>query len=146
MDLKEESSFINSQMPKNSIILFDGVCNFCNRTINIILKYDKDAYFQFAPSQSNAAMGTMQEFGLEENAIASVILIDQEKVYTKTDAVIQIANRLSGWPKLFRLLKYIPKSIRDFGYDLIAKNRYALFGKKDHCMIPDASIRHRFLQ
>lgn len=128
------------------IILFDGVCNFCNRTINIILKYDKQVYFQFAPSQSSAAVAIMQEFGLEENTIASVILIEQEKVYTKTDAVIQIANRLSGWPKLFRLLKYIPKSIRDFGYDLIAKNRYVLFGKKVTCMIPDASMRHRFLQ
>ena len=127
------------------IILFDGVCIFCNRTINIILKYDKHAYFQFAASQSNAAMGVMQEFGLEENAMASVILIDQEKVYTKTDAVIQIANRLSGWPKLFRLLKFIPKPIRDFAYDLIAKNRYALFGKRASCRIPDASIRHRFL-
>ena len=128
------------------IILFDGVCNFCNRTINIILKYDKVAYFQFAASQSNAAMGIMQAFGLEENAIASVILIDQEKVYTKTDAVIQIAKHLSGWPKLFRLLKFIPKPMRDFAYDLIAKNRYALFGKMEKCRIPDASMRHRFLQ
>ena len=128
------------------IILFDGVCNFCNRTINIILKYDKDAYFQFAASQSNAAMGIMQAFGLEENAIASVILIDQEKVYTKTDAVIQIAKHLSGWPNLFRLLKFIPKPMRDFAYDLIAKNRYALFGKMEKCRIPDASMRHRFLQ
>ena len=130
----------------DSIILFDGVCNFCNRTINIILKYDKDAYFQFVASQSNAAMGIMQELGLEENAIASVILIDQEKVYTKTDAVIQIANRLSGWPKLFRVLKFIPKPIRDFAYDLIAKNRYANFGKRDQCMTPAASARNRFLQ
>ena len=128
------------------IILFDGVCNFCNRTINIILKYDKDAYFQFAPSQSNAAMGIMQQFGLEQQAITSVILIDNEKVYTKTDAVIQIANRLSGWPSLFRLLKFIPKSIRNFGYDLIAKNRYTLFGKRDQCRIPAASARNRFLQ
>ena len=128
------------------IILFDGVCNFCNRTINIILKYDKQAYFQFAASQSIAAMGIMQAFKIEQIAIASVILIDQEKVYTKTDAVIQIANLLSGWPKLFRLLKFIPKPMRDFAYDLIAKNRYALFGKKDNCMIPDASIRDRFLQ
>ena len=128
------------------IILFDGVCNFCNRTINIILKYDKDAYFQFAPSQSNAAMGIMQQFGLEQQAITSVILIDNEKVYTKTDAVIQIANRLSGWPSLFRLLKFIPKSIRNFGYDLIAKNRYTLFGKRASCMIPAASARNRFLQ
>jgi len=130
----------------DNIILFDGVCNFCNRTINIILKYDKDAYFQFAPSQSNAAMGIMQQFGLEQQAITSVILIDNEKVYTKTDAVIQIANRLSGWPSLFRLLKFIPKSIRNFGYDLIAKNRYTLFGKRDQCMIPEASARNRFLQ
>jgi predicted DCC family thiol-disulfide oxidoreductase YuxK len=128
------------------IILFDGVCNFCNRTINIILKYDKQAYFQFAASQSIAAMGIMQAFKIEQIAIASVILIDQEKVYTKTDAVIQIANRLSGWPKLFRLLKFIPKPMRDFAYDLIAKNRYALFGKKDDCMIPEPSMRHRFLQ
>jgi len=128
------------------IILFDGVCNFCNRTINIILKYDKDAYFQFAPSQSNAAMGIMQQFSLEQQAITSVILIDNEKVYTKTDAVIQIANRLSGWPSLFSLLKFIPKSIRNFGYDLIAKNRYTLFGKRASCRIPDASIQDRFLQ
>ena len=128
------------------IILFDGVCNFCNRTVNIILKYDDQAYFQFAASQSSAAMGIMQAFNLDEKAISSVILIEQEKVFTKTDAVIQIANRLSGWPSLFRLLKFIPKPMRDFAYDLIAKNRYALFGKKDNCMIPDASIRHRFLQ
>ena len=128
------------------IILFDGVCNFCNRTINIILKYDQDAHFQFAASQSQAGINILQQFKLDQKASASVILIDNDKVNTKTDAVIQIANRLSGWPSLFRLLKFIPKPMRDFAYDLIAKNRYALFGKKDNCMIPDASIRHRFLQ
>lgn len=140
------SSLIIQSTNTMPIILFDGVCNFCNRTINIILKYDKQAYFQFAPSQSNAAIGILQAFKIEKIAIASVILIDQEKVYTKTDAVIQIAKHLSGWPKLFRLLKFIPKPIRDFGYDLIANNRYTLFGKKASCMIPGTSIRHRFLQ
>ena len=128
------------------IILFDGVCNFCNRTVNIILKYDQDAHFQFAPSQSTAGINMLQQYKLDQKASASVILIDNEKVYTKTDAVIQIANRLSGWPSLFRLLKFIPKSIRNFGYDLIAKNRYTLFGKRDQCMIPAASARNRFLQ
>ena len=128
------------------IILFDGICNFCNRTINIILKYDKVGHFQFAASQSNAAIDIMQAFKIEQIAIASVILIDNEKVYTKTDAVIQIARHLKGWPRLFRFIKFIPKPIRDFGYDLIAKNRYILFGKKASCMIPDASIRHRFLE
>jgi len=128
------------------IILFDGVCNFCNRTVNIIIEHDKAAKFQFAASQTQAGINILQQFRLDQKASASVILIDNDKVYTKTDAVIQIANRLSGWPKLFRLLKFIPKPIRDFAYDLIAKNRYVLFGKTDHCMIPDATISHRFLQ
>ena len=127
------------------IILFDGVCNFCNRSINIILDHDQDAHFQFAPSQSTAGKDILQQFGLEQNGKSSVILIDNEKVYTKTDAVILIATHLKGWPKLFRLIKFIPKPIRDFAYDLVAKNRYLLFGKRETCRIPDESIRHRFL-
>lgn len=128
------------------IIIFDGVCNFCNRTVNIILKHDKGNYFQFAPSQSNAAIEIMQHFSIDQKSIDSVILIDNEKVYTKTDAVIQIAKYLNGWPNIFRFIKLIPKPIRNFGYELIANNRYRLFGKKAACMVPDKSIRHRFLQ
>ena len=127
-------------------IIFDGVCNFCNRTVNIILKHDKDNYFQFVPSQSNAAMERFHALSIDQTSIDSVILIDNEKVFTKTDAVIQIATHLSGWPKLFRYIKFIPKPIRDVGYNLIANNRYALFGEKAACMVPDASIRDRFLQ
>jgi predicted DCC family thiol-disulfide oxidoreductase YuxK len=128
------------------IILFDGFCNFCNRTVNIIIKYDKDAKFQFAASQSTAGINILQKFNLNQISSASDILIKNEKVYTKTDAIIQIAIHLKSWPKLFRLLKFIPKPIRDFAYDLIAKNRYILFGKRATCRIPDKSIRHRFLQ
>ena len=128
------------------IILFDGFCNFCNRTVNIILKYDQDGHFQFAASQSNAGINLLDQFNLNQKASASVILIDNEKVYTKTDAVIQIAICLKGWPRLFMWLKLIPKPIRDFAYDLIAKNRYRLFGKRQTCSIPDGSIRHRFLE
>ncbi len=127
------------------IILFDGVCNFCNRTVNIILKYDQDAHFQFAASQSIGGIGVLQKFNLNQTSSASVILIDNDKVYTKTDAVIQIATHLKGWPSLFSIIKFIPKPIRDFGYDLIAKSRYTLFGKRETCRIPDESIRHRFL-
>ena len=127
------------------IILFDGICNFCNRTINIILKYDTQAYFQFAPSQSTAGKDILQQFKLDQKASASVILIDNEKVYTKTDAVILIATHLKGWPRLFIGLKYVPKPLRDFGYDVIAKNRYAIFGERETCRIPEESIRHRFL-
>ena len=127
------------------VILFDGVCNFCNRTVNIILEHDKAANFQFAASQSIGGIGVLQKFNLNQNSAASVILIDNDKVYIKTDAVIQIATHMNGWPRLFIGLKFIPKFIRDFGYDLVAKNRYALFGKRETCRIPDESIRHRFL-
>jgi predicted DCC family thiol-disulfide oxidoreductase YuxK len=127
------------------IILFDGICNFCNRTVNIILKHDQDAKFQFAASQSIGGIGLLQKFNLNQTSASSVILIDNEKVYTKTDAVIQIATHLKGWPRLFIGLKFIPKFIRDFGYDLFAKNRYALFGKRETCRIPEVSERNRFL-
>jgi len=127
------------------IILFDGVCNFCNRTVNIILKHDQDAHFQFAPSQSTAGINLLQQFKLDQKAGASVILIDNDKVYSKTDAVIQIATHLKGWPRLFSFIKFIPRPIRDFAYDLVAKNRYTLFGKMETCRIPEESIRHRFL-
>ena len=134
---------LNKFMP---IILFDGVCNFCNRTVNIIIEHDKDAYFKLAASQSNAGLNMLQKFDLDQKASGSVILIDNEKVYTKTDAVIQIAIHLKGWPRLFTGLKIIPKPIRDFAYDVIAKNRYALFGKRETCRVPEASERNRFLK
>ncbi len=127
------------------IILFDGICNFCNRTVNIILDYDKDAKFQFAASQSIAGINKIKEFNLDQAVSASVILIDNEKVYKKTDAVIQIAKQLYGWPRLFGFIKFIPRPIRDFVYDIIAKNRYTLFGKRASCRMPEESERNRFL-
>jgi predicted DCC family thiol-disulfide oxidoreductase YuxK len=128
------------------IILFDGVCNFCNRTVNVIIEHDKDAKFQFAASQSTAGIDILQKFNLNQTSTASVILIVNEKIYTKTDAVIQIAKQLSGWPRLLMGLKIMPKFLRDFGYDLIAKNRYRLFGKRATCRMPVASERNRFLE
>jgi predicted DCC family thiol-disulfide oxidoreductase YuxK len=127
------------------IIIFDGVCNFCNRTINIIIEHDKVAHFKLAASQNNTGINLLQKMNLDQTSTASVILIDNEKVYTKTDAVIQIALQLTGWPRLFVGLKFVPKSFRDFAYDLIAKNRYAMFGKKDACRMPNESERNRFL-
>jgi predicted DCC family thiol-disulfide oxidoreductase YuxK len=127
------------------IILFDGVCNFCNRTVNVIIEHDKDVQFQFAASQSTAGIDLLQKFDLDQKASGSVILIDNEIIYTKTDAVIQIATQLYGWPRLFMALKFVPKPLRDFAYDLIAKNRYTLFGKRATCRMPEASERNRFL-
>lgn len=128
------------------IILFDGVCNFCNHSVNIILRYDKAAFFQFATTSSEAAKAILNQFDLNQQAFKSVILVEDQMIYTKTDAIIRIANHLSGWPGLFRYLKYIPKSLRNFFYDLIAKYRYILFGKRATCMLPDKKVIDRFLK
>lgn len=128
-----------------SIILFDGVCNFCNRTVRVIIKHDKEDKFHFAQLQSAIAKELLLEQGLHQNELSSVILIEGDRVYTKSDAVIRIALQLSGWPTIFSYSKWVPKAIRNFFYDLIAKYRYRLFGKQDNCIIPDKKVQDKFL-
>lgn len=129
----------------NVVILFDGVCNFCNRTVNLMIKYDQFRVLKFSPNQSVAGQKMAKELELNTQAIKTVIAIIEGKVYFKTDAIIEISKRLSGWPRIFSLLKFIPKPIRDFFYDIFAKYRYTIFGKKPHCMLPDLSVKDRFL-
>lgn len=128
------------------IILFDGVCNFCNRTVNTIITHDKRGVYQFAPAQSKVALEIIQYLGLDQQVLKTVVLIEDNHVFMKTDAVIRISGNLSGWPSYFKYIKYFPKPFRDACYDIIAKNRYALFGKRTDCMVPEASVRSRFIQ
>jgi predicted DCC family thiol-disulfide oxidoreductase YuxK len=127
------------------IILFDGVCNFCNRTVNIILVHDKSCIYQFAPSQSAIAFEIAKEFGLDQQAFNTVMYIEGDHIFTKTAAIIKISSNLTGWPSLFSLLKFIPKQVADFFYDTFAKYRYQLFGKQLSCMVPDIKYKGRFL-
>ena len=127
------------------IILFDGVCNFCNRTVRVIIKHDKTDKFKFAQLQSAIAKESLLKQGLDQNELSSVILIEGDRVYTKSDAVIRIALQLSGWPTIVSYSKWVPKAIRNFFYDLIAKYRYRLFGKQDNCIIPDKKVQDKFL-
>lgn len=128
-----------------SIILFDGVCNFCNRTVNIILKHDRTDKFRFAALQSSYSNELLLKFGLNQQVLSSVILIEEGQIFTKSDAVIKIAQHLSGWPQLFFYMKWIPKAIRNFFYDIIAKYRYRLFGKQTSCMVPSKKNQDKFL-
>ena len=127
------------------IILFDGVCIFCNRTVRIIIKHDKADKFKFAQLQSAIAKVLLLKQGLDQYELSSVILIEGDQVYTKSDAVIRIALQLSGWPTIISYSKWVPKAIRNFFYDLISKYRYRLFGKQDNCIIPDKKAQDKFL-
>lgn len=130
-------------MSAKAVILFDGVCNFCNSSINLVIRNDKKAYFQFAPLQGEIAQQLVGNRILPTPE--SVILLEDGKIYEKSTAALRIAKKLDGlWPLVY-ILHIIPKFVRDPIYDLIARNRYKWFGKKETCMIPGPDIINRFL-
>lgn len=129
----------------NSIVLFDGVCNFCNYWVNFAIRRDKGKKLRFTPLQGETAKQLLPQFDLHTTSLSSVIFIDDEKIYTQSSAALRIAKYLDGGWKLFYGLIIIPKFIRDFFYNIIARNRYKWFGKKDTCMIPTPEIKERFL-
>lgn len=132
-------------MDEYPIILFDGVCNFCNSAVNFVLKQDKKGVFRFAPLQSEAGQKLLQQYNLPTKEFDSFVLIDNGNVYKKSAASLRVMNKLPWYWKEAQVLRIIPTAFRDAIYDFIAKNRYKWFGKKEHCMIPTAEIRSRFL-
>lgn len=126
------------------VILFDGVCNYCNFMVNFAIRHDKKARLQFAPLQSEAGKTLLQQYQLPPDT-DSVVLIDQGKALLHSDAALGIARHLD-WPaKILYGFIIIPRFIRNPFYKWIAKNRYRFFGKKQTCMIPTPEVKSRFL-
>ena len=132
-------------MNENPVILFDGVCNFCNGAINFVLKQDKKSVFRFAPLQSEAGRRLLQQYNLPTEEFESFVLIDLGKVYKKSNAALRVMNKLPWYWKESQIFRLIPTIFRDAIYDFIARNRYKWFGKKDQCMVPTPEMRSRFL-
>ena len=112
-----------------NIVLFDGICNLCNASVRFITRHDKNNTIQFASLQSETAKEILSQLNIDSQKIDSIIFISNEKMFIKSDAAIEIAKLLHGFPRLLKYFQFIPRPIRDFVYDLIAKNRYRLFGK-----------------
>jgi predicted DCC family thiol-disulfide oxidoreductase YuxK len=126
------------------IILFDGVCNFCNGSVNFLIKRDPNGIFKFAPLQSEIGQQLITKNNIT-GEIDSIILVKENIVYIKSDALIEIIKELKWYWKMLIIVKIIPKKFRDLLYDLIANNRYKWFGKRDSCMIPDENVKSRFI-
>lgn len=127
------------------VILFDGVCNLCNGAVQFIIKRDKTSKFLFASLQSDFGQSQLQKFGLDPSKLHSIIALDSGTFYERSDAAMKIAAGLAQpWPMLgvFRIL---PRFLRDWVYDLIANNRYKMFGKMESCMIPTPELKGRFV-
>ncbi len=130
---------------QNGIILFDGVCNFCNNSVNTIIGFDKKSYFRFAPIQSETGQYLMNKHGLDPAKFDSVILVDDDRAYVFSSAVLHIARKLGGIYSLAYAGIIIPKFLRDPLYKWVAKNRYKWWGKKEACMVPTPEVRSRFI-
>ena len=135
-----------NSLSSQNIILFDGVCNLCNNSVNFIIDRDKENFFQFASLQSEFGQKLQQENSEKIPAnIDSIILYENGSVFTKSSAALRIAKKLSGGWKFLYALIIIPSFIRNFFYDVIAKNRYRWFGKEESCRIPTPELKSKFL-
>lgn len=128
-----------------SIILFDGVCNLCNSSVNFIIDHDKKNVFRFASLQSDAGQSLLKKFNLNVKDFNSIILVENDKFYERSSAVMKIVKKFPGLWKFLYLFIIIPPPVRNFVYDIIADNRYKWFGKKDSCRVPTPELKEKFL-
>ncbi|HUR65326.1 MAG TPA: thiol-disulfide oxidoreductase DCC family protein [Chitinophagaceae bacterium] len=128
------------------IVLFDGVCNLCNHSVRFIIKRDRKNQFLFASLQGKTGQEILEKYNLPADEFNSFILLEDDNVYIRSTGALRIARRLGrGWKFLYGFI-IVPKLIRDGVYNILARNRYKWFGKKDECMIPAPELKERFLE
>ena len=135
-------------IPENKqLILFDGVCNLCNSSVNYVIKHDKDDVFRFAPLQGETGKAIIEKFNLGTLQTDSILLYSEGKnLKIKSSAALAIASKL-GFPiNLLTAFYIVPPFIRNWVYDYVAKNRYTWYGKQDQCMIPTKELKDKFLE
>lgn len=128
---------------KHPLVLYDGVCGLCNRSVQWILKHDRKEQFRFATLQGYLAKQWLDQ--VPSGAPESVVLVYRDQIYTTSAAAFKIARLLGGWPKGLAVFSVLPEKLTDAVYNWIARNRYKWFGKHDTCPMPDESVRDRFL-
>jgi predicted DCC family thiol-disulfide oxidoreductase YuxK len=131
-------------MADRLIILFDGVCNFCNSAVDFVIKRDKQSVFKFASLQSQAGQKIVADNNLDDVGLSSFIFVERNIIYFKSTAALKVCRYLDGWWPLMYGFIIVPQKIRDGIYNWVAKNRYKWFGKRS-CTIPNAEVRSRFL-
>jgi predicted DCC family thiol-disulfide oxidoreductase YuxK len=129
----------------NPIVLFDGVCNLCNGSVQLILLHDPAGRFRFASLQSPVGQELQTRLGIDPKALDSILVVEGEHWYRESDAALRIARGMSGPWKMLWALRVIPRPLRDGLYRLIARNRYRWFGKQETCWLPTPELRERFL-
>ena len=130
---------------EHPIVIFDGVCNLCEDSVAFIIGHDRDAKFRFVAAQTPAGQALQAQYGVDAIKEETVILIKNGRVYTRSDAGVEIAKDLDGPWQFLGLARYVPRFLRNRIYTGIAGNRYRWFGKKRECMVPDEALMKRFI-
>ena len=125
------------------IVFFDGVCNLCQGSVRYLIKHDKKGVLKFASLQGNYAKDFVNETKIQ--SMQSILFFDGKMLYKKSTAVLKLSRLLGGWHQLLLLGYILPRFVRDWLYNIVAKNRYRWFGKKDQCMLPFKGFENRFL-
>jgi predicted DCC family thiol-disulfide oxidoreductase YuxK len=127
------------------LVIFDGVCNFCEASVNFIIDHDAAGTFRFVPGQTALGEALQQKYAINTTTLDTVVLIRDGRVFTESEAALEIARELDGAWRYLSAVRLVPRPVRDWAYRLIAGKRYQWFGRKQMCMVPTAGIRGRFL-
>ena len=128
------------------VILFDGVCNLCNGTVYWVIARDIKNQFHFASLQSPFGKQVLQNFGLADEYMNSIIFLDNNEIYMRSSAVLRILKHLGSFYQTAYVFILIPEFLRNAVYNFIAKNRYRWFGKKETCMVPTPKLKSKFIE
>jgi predicted DCC family thiol-disulfide oxidoreductase YuxK len=131
--------------PDDDLILYDGVCVFCSRWVRFVASRDEERRFRFTAIQSGYGMRLAQAFGIDPDDPDTNAVIYGGEVVFKSDAALTVLGALPGWGWV-RVLRAVPKPLRDAVYNLVARNRYRIFGKYEECFVPDAGMRARVME
>ncbi len=130
---------------EKQILLFDGVCNLCNRMVQFTIKRDPEGKFRFASLQSKSGQSLLRRFGLPTDQHETFVYVRGDQFFLRSSAALEVFKELGGAWKLLYIFKIIPLPVRDAVYDLIASSRYRLAGRRDTCMMPTPELKKRFL-
>ena len=138
--------FVDWRVVQHPLILFDGVCNLCNGAVNFIIDRDPEARFRFASLQSEFGQRELHRLGLPDDVLETIVLLEDGQARLKSTATLRIARRLGlPWLLLYGLI-VLPRPVRDWIYDGVARNRYRWFGKRESCRVPTPELMERFLE
>lgn len=127
------------------LILFDGVCNLCNSSVQFIIKNDPEGYFRFASLQSETGQKILEQFNMKKDDFDTFILYENGQIFTQSTGVLRVLKNLKNYYRFFYIFIIIPSFIRNFIYNFVSRYRYRFFGRKDACMVPTPELKARFI-